>query len=221
MLIENGIEIIYEDEAIVVIYKPAMLASETDKVGAPDVVSTLRNYYTVNGGAKYIYLVHRLDQPVEGVMVLAKTKDAATILSRQITDHKFIKKYYAIITRESFPSEGVLEDYMIKDARTNLAKITSKADPRGKFAKLKYSVVKEWDDRRLLEVTLYTGRHHQIRLQLASRTAPILGDVKYGGQQTDRPLALCSHSLIFNHPVTGELKSFTIEPKGEDFSGVN
>lgn len=214
MELEQGIKILEEDQDIIVIYKPAGLATETREVTQKDVVSIVNAYLSPNGSC---YLIHRLDQPVEGVMVLAKNKEAAANLSRQISDHKFTKKYYAVITRESFPDEGILEDYMVKDARTNLAKITTKTDPRAKAAKLKYTVIKEWDDKKMLDITLYTGRHHQIRLQLASRTAPIVGDVKYGGGSTGRPLALCAHTIIFTHPVTDELKSYTINPLGEDF----
>ena len=95
--------------------------------------------------------------------------------------------------------------------------MVKESDPRGKKAVLRYRVVEQWDDRKLLDIDLYTGRHHQIRIQLASRTAPIIGDVKYGGVSTGHNLALCSHFISFNHPVTGERMGFDIKPKGEDF----
>ncbi len=210
-------EIFYEDESIVVCYKPAGLATQTKNIGEKDMESELSNYLKGKGESPEIHVVHRLDQPVEGVMVFAKTKAAATNLTKQLTDHSFKKHYYAIITRESFPDEGDLVDYLVKDNRTNLSKVVKDTDPRAKKASLKYRTVEEWDDRKLLDIELFTGRHHQIRIQLASRTAPILGDVKYGGISTGHNLALCSWSISFTHPTTGEPMTFTCKAKGEDF----
>lgn len=209
--------IIYEDDSIIVCYKPAGVATQTKNIGEQDMVSLLNNYLAEKGEKTTIHVVHRLDQPVEGVMVFAKTKEAANNLTKQITEHIFQKHYYAIITRESFPSEGDLVDYLVKDNRTNLSKVVKESDPRAKKASLKYHTVDEWDDRKLLDIELYTGRHHQIRIQLASRTAPILGDVKYGGVSTGHNLALCSYSIGFRHPKSGETVSYSIKPQGEDF----
>lgn len=210
-------EIIYEDDSIVVVYKPAGLATQTRNIGEKDMESELSNYLKAKGESPEIHVVHRLDQPVEGVMVFAKTKEAANNLTRQIADHSFKKHYYAIITRESFPDEGDLVDYLVKDNRTNLSKVVKENDPRAKKASLKYHTVDEWDDKKLLDIELFTGRHHQIRIQLASRTAPILGDIKYGGVSTGHNLALCSYSIGFTHPASGAPVEFQIKPKGEDF----
>ncbi|SDH90725.1 23S rRNA pseudouridine1911/1915/1917 synthase [Pseudobutyrivibrio sp. 49] len=210
-------EVLFEDDSIVVCYKPAGLATQTRNIGEKDMESELSNYLKANGESPEIHVVHRLDQPVEGVMVFAKTKAAANNLTRQIADHKFKKHYYAIITRESFPDEGDLVDYLVKDNRTNLSKVVSENDPRAKRASLSYHTIDEWDDRKLLDIELQTGRHHQIRIQLASRTAPILGDVKYGGVSTGHNLALCSYSIGFTHPTSGAQVEFQVKPKGEDF----
>lgn len=209
--------IIYEDDSIIVCYKPAGVATQTKNIGEKDMVSLLNNYLAEKGEKPTIHVVHRLDQPVEGVMVFAKTKEAANSLTRQITEHIFKKHYYAIITRESFPEEGDLVDYLVKDNRTNLSKVVKESDPRAKKAFLSYRTVEEWDDRKLLDIELGTGRHHQIRIQLASRTAPILGDVKYGGVSTGHNLALCSYSIGFKHPTSGEAVTYSITPQGEDF----
>ena len=166
--------IIYEDDSIIVCYKPAGVATQTKNIGQQDMVSLLNNYLAEKGDKPTIRVVHRLDQPVEGIMVFAKSQEAANKLTKQITDHVFTKKYYAIISRESFPDEGELVDYLVKDNRTNLSKIVRDNDPRAKKAVLKYKVVDQWDDRKLLDIDLFTGRHHQIRIQLASRTAPII-----------------------------------------------
>ncbi|SCZ76183.1 RluA family pseudouridine synthase [Pseudobutyrivibrio xylanivorans] len=210
-------EVLFEDDSIVVCYKPAGLATQTRNIGEKDMESELSNYLKAKGESPEIHVVHRLDQPVEGVMVFAKTKAAANNLTRQIAEHQFKKHYYAIITRESFPDEGDLVDYLVKDNRTNLSKVVSQNDPRAKKASLRYHTVDEWDDRKLLDVELFTGRHHQIRIQLASRTAPILGDIKYGGVSTGHNLALCSYSIGFTHPKSGAPVEFQVKPKGEDF----
>ena len=120
-------------------------------------------------------------------------------------------------TMEDDTKEGVLEDYLVKDGRKNRAMVVKPDDPRGKKARLSYRVVSEVDDMRLLDINLETGRFHQIRAQLASRTAPIFGDVKYGGVSTGRPLCLCAYDLRFTHPKTGERMEYEIHPKGEDF----
>ncbi len=210
-------EVLFEDEEIIVCYKPAGVATQTKNIGQADMESEVANYLSKKGEKPEVFVVHRLDQPVEGVMVFAKNQKSAAILSKQVTDRVFLKKYYAIITRGSFPEEGELIDYLVKDNMTNLSKVVKESNPRAKKAVLKYKTVDEWDDKRLLDIELHTGRHHQIRIQLASRTAPILGDVKYGGANTGRNLALCSHYIGFEHPTTKEKMEFSISPKGEDF----
>lgn len=210
-------DVLFEDKDLIVVYKPAGVPTQTKDVATKDMVSLVSAYRGEKGETAEIHVVHRLDQPVEGVMVMAKSKTAAAALTKQVTEHEFKKKYYAIISRESFPDEGVLEDYLVKDMRTNLSKVVKASDPRAKRALLSYKVVEQWDDRKLLDIELFTGRHHQIRIQLASRTAPILGDIKYGGIATGEPLALCSHYLCFKHPVNGEVMEFSIRPKGVSF----
>lgn len=210
-------EVMYEDDSIIVCYKPAGVPTQTKSVGQKDMVSLASNYLAEKGEKPEVFVVHRLDQPVEGVMVFAKNQKAASVLSKQITEHTFSKKYYCIISRESFPESGELVDYLVKDSRTNLSKVVKSNDPRAKKAVLNYRTVDQWDDKKLLEIDLYTGRHHQIRIQLASRTAPIIGDVKYGGISTGRNLALCSHFIGFEHPVSKKRMEFDIKPRGEDF----
>jgi 23S rRNA pseudouridine1911/1915/1917 synthase len=115
------------------------------------------------------------------------------------------------------PTQGVLEDYLVKDGRKQRAMVVKETDPRAKKARLTYRVISEVDDMRLLDITIESGRFHQIRAQLASRTAPIYGDVKYGGVSTGRPLCLCAYYLRFAHPKTGAMMEYEIHPKGEDF----
>ncbi|MCR4695577.1 MAG: RNA pseudouridine synthase [Pseudobutyrivibrio sp.] len=210
-------EVLFEDKDLIVCTKEAGVPTQTKNASQKDMESILAGYLKENGEEPRVFVVHRLDQHVEGVMVFAKNQKTASALSKQITDHTFVKKYYAIISRESFPDQGELVDYLVKDTRTNMSKVVKESDPRAKKASLKYRVIDTWDDKKLLDISLYTGRHHQIRIQLASRTAPIVGDVKYGGVATGRSLALCSHFIGFVHPTTGDRMEFDIKPTGEDF----
>ena len=211
-------EILYEDDAVIVCYKPAGMPTQSPTVTQMDMVSYLRNYRMTKGEEYYIGVIQRLDQPVEGVLAFAKTQEAAANLSLQVQRHTVEKRYYAIITRGIIPNEDTLVDYLVKDGRSNKAKVVTEKDPRGKKAILHYHVVDTIDDKKLIDIQLETGRHHQIRAQLASRTAPIFGDTKYGGVATGRPLCLCSYRLLFTHPLTGEKMEYQIAPKGEDFA---
>ena len=129
-------EVMYEDDSIIVCYKPAGVPTQTKSVGQKDMVSLASNYLAEKGEKPEVFVVHRLDQPVEGVMVFAKNQKAASVLSKQITEHTFSKKYYCIISRESFPESGELVDYLVKDSRTNLSKVVKSNDPRAKKAVL-------------------------------------------------------------------------------------
>lgn len=213
-------EVLHEDEDIIVCYKPAGLATQNAKTMEADMESLLKNYRKEKGEEPYIGVIQRLDQPVEGVLCFGKTKEATENLTRQLREHRITKKYYAIITRGNLPKEATLEDYLVKDGRKGRAMVVSESDPRAKKARLSYRVVSEVDDMRLLDITLETGRFHQIRAQLASRTAPIYGDVKYGGVSTGRPLCLCAYQSRFLHPKTGQPLEYTINPKGEDFADL-
>lgn len=212
------LEILYEDEDILVCHKPAGVATQTAKVTEQDMVSLIRNYRVEKGESDYVGVIHRLDQPVEGILVFAKNAASAAILGKELKMHQFAKYYYAIVTRESIPREGILEDYVVKDGRKNRAMIVTEDNPRAKKARLSYKVVHQIDDRTLLDIHLDTGRFHQIRVQLAGRTAPILGDVKYGGTKTGESLCLCAYRLQFTHPVREEGMNFVIRPHGKEFS---
>ena len=213
-------EIIYEDKYIIVCVKPAGIATQSKKIGAEDMVSLLKKHLAEESGSSgepYLAVIHRLDQPVEGVLVFAKNAAAAAILGKELKARQFAKYYYAIVTRENIPETGVLEDYVVKDGRKNRAMVVTESNPRAKKARLSYEVVKRRDDRSLLEIHLDNGRFHQIRVQLASRTAPILGDVKYGGSRTGEPLCRCSYRLQVTHPVSEEGMDFSIKPRGREF----
>lgn len=211
------LEILFEDEDVLVCYKPAGIATQSGHTTEQDMVSLIKNYRRKKGEDVYVGVIHRLDQPVEGLLVFAKNAAASAILCRELKERQLAKNYYAIVTREHIPQQQTLEDYIVKDGRKGRAMIVHESNPRAKKARLSYEAIGKIDDRTLLNISLETGRFHQIRIQLASRTAPILGDVKYGGTRTGKPLCLCAYRLRFVHPVTEEGMTFEITPKGEEF----
>ena len=174
----------------------------------------------------YLAVIHRLDRPVGGIMVLAKTQEAAAELSDQVQDGTMIKYYQAILTGELPDEYGTLEDYLVKDGRTNTTKVVAKGTKGAKKAVLDYEVldVLETDEGVLsyVLIQLLTGRHHQIRVQMANQGAGIWGDTKYNPrfQKVKRryqQIGLYATRLEFDHPVTGEHLVFKNEPEGEAF----
>ncbi|MBQ1688411.1 MAG: RluA family pseudouridine synthase, partial [Lachnospiraceae bacterium] len=223
------IQILYEDAAIVVCVKPAGMPVQSDRSLDLDLVNWLKNYRCQKEGIKnpYIGLVHRLDRPVGGVMVFAKTKEAAKSLSRQIQENLTEKRYRCIVAK-ALPDQlhqpaTELTDYLKKDGRSNCSTIVSKADPAGKCAKLQYTVLGVKGDTSLLEVRLLTGRHHQIRVQMAAHVAGLVGDTKYHseGQALGRGvgIALYSYAIGFTHPVNKKKMHFTHLPEGSLWEG--
>jgi 23S rRNA pseudouridine1911/1915/1917 synthase len=224
------IEIIYEDEDLIVCYKPAGVATQTRRLGQPDMESMLKNHValagrkTGGGGVPFVGVVHRLDQPVEGVMVFAKTPQAAADLSEQVKKRSFGKKYYALVelpegcdtfaSAAGLPEQGTLCDAILFAPRENFSRIVPEGTKGAKKAKLDYEVVTQKEGCALLSITLHTGRHHQIRAQLAHRNTPICGDTKYGTNKQGQ-LCLCSYSIRFSHPKDGRDMVFAITPHNE------
>lgn len=206
--------ILFEDKDLIVCHKPAGLATQTQRLGQPDMVSELKNYLK----SPYVAVIHRLDQPVEGVLVFAKNQKVAAALTRQVTEHTMHKKYLALVCGQPAETPQTLVDYLVKDSKTNLARISTGQDQLAKQARLTYRKLSQIaPEIALLEVDLYTGRHHQIRVQLSHAGFPLLGDTKYGNSQSlqlsrekgIKVVALCAYSLEFSHPVTGEEMQFT------------
>ena len=207
-----NIEILYEDAQVIVCHKPAGVATHTKRIGQQDMESMVRNYVVSKGGTPYIGIVHRLDQPVEGVMVFARTKEAAAALSRQVQTKAADKFYYAVTEGVPKQKKGILEDYLLRDGKSNLSKVVSEKTPGAKKAVLEYEVLEENGVQALLGIQLDTGRHHQIRVQLSHAGFPITGDRKYNatGSKSAR-LMLCSYKIGFEHPVTKKRMEFEIE----------
>lgn len=213
------IRVIYEDESVLVVYKPAGIATQTARIGQKDMESMLRNARAEKGEEPYIGIVHRLDQPVEGVMVFAKTKDAAAKLSKQVQSRAIGKHYYAVTTQIPESTEGTLTDYLFFQKRENVSVVTGAEHKGAKKAELAYVVMAETSAHALLDIQLKTGRHHQIRAQLSHMGCPISGDGKYGQTESKRTvqLALCSYRIAFDHPVNGKRMEFSIVPEGKSF----
>ena len=285
----NTFEVIYEDDSILVCYKPAGIATQTKRLGQQDMESLLKNYRAKKKETPYIGIVHRLDQPVEGVMVFAKTQKATAELSRQVQQRSIGKRYYAISrvsevqkiqmkgnqnqknqmqkrqtqdtqegeSRVGADAEGylTLTDYLTFDAKKNLGAVVSKEEGlnqqetkqsakenvgrksrqtsdnisgkktrrygNAKKAVLEYKICGVHEDKVMLDILLHTGRHHQIRLQMANAGYPLVGDQKYGESQRKEQLALCSYFIEFVHPDTKKKMTFSIKPKNELFEEFN
>lgn len=214
-----GLNILYEDEELLVIKKDAGIPVQAGKMRIMDMQGLIkRELYQRNpkGGEPYLGLIHRLDQPVEGVMVFAKTPAAAANLSRQVTDGRMKKHYLALLCGKPKENEGTLVDYLLKDGRTNTSLVVSKDVMDAKCSKLNYRVLKQGETTTLVEVELLTGRHHQIRVQTANAGWPLYGDTKYNPAFQNpteyvQP-ALCAYKLSFVHPKTKKTMEFSITP---------
>ncbi len=211
----------HEDDSILVCYKPAGIPTQTKQVGTKDLVSMMKNH--VKGG--YLALINRLDQPVEGIVLFGKTKEAADFLTKQLQQHHMKKQYMALVT--GTPKErDDLEDFLIKDGKTNESRVVSSNTPMAKKATLHYELVKQvlrengQETISQLEILLNTGRHHQIRVQCAHAGIPLVGDSKYGGMMGEkaeqyiqpRTVALCAYKLTIIHPNTKKEMVFQVMP---------
>ncbi len=214
------VEILYEDKAVIVCHKMAGMAVQTARPGEKDMVSELKNYLAKGqGGIPYLGVVHRLDQPVEGLIVFARNAAAAAALSEQVRQGGGMhKEYLARIYGHLSEDEGRLEDHMIKDKGSNLSRTVAEGTSGAQKAVLEYTKLESTQETELLRILLHSGRHHQIRVQLSSRNVPILGDTKYGsaealsyaGQHGINRLCLVASCLEFEHPVSGTGQHFEL-----------
>ena len=211
------LKVIYEDNHLLVIEKPVNIPMQEDASKDEDLLSMAKAYikekYSKPGDV-YLGLVHRLDRPVGGVCVFARTSKAAGRLSRQIQDHAFRKQYLAVVEDNGLKDSGHFEDFLLKDEKTN----TVRVDPKGKKAILDYEVLKRKDGLALVAVDLLTGRSHQIRVQFSSRNHPLWGDQRYNpNAKKGQQIALWSHRITCQHPVSKQLLSFESEASGYPF----
>ena len=234
--------IIYEDSHICVCHKPSGLAVQNASFGRKDLESILKTYYFEQTGKSnpYLGIVHRLDQPVEGVLVFALNGKAAAELNRQMTSGGIEKIYLAVTAGHITQEKAVLEDWLKKDNRTNSSAVVPAGTAGAKKAVLSYEVIEQKETgnktggeavregqeaepteiRSLLRIHLDTGRHHQIRVQMAHAGMALVGDKKYNYDKEENgqePLALCSAKLGFRHPVTKKKMEFQVVPTGSAF----
>lgn len=217
---EPNIEIIYEDKHLLIIDKPHNVLSQEDHTGDPDVLNLCKSYLgkkEEGSGSVYLGLVHRLDRPVGGLMLLAKTSKAAAKLARQMRD-RLIQKTYWAVTHGEPPANGVLTHHLLKNRQTNVVETVSPDNKKSKKAILSFARLKQSEDLSLLSIHLQTGRPHQIRVQLSAEGYPIWGDYKYGlrDQPDGRIIALRSSELSFEHPATGEQMFFELSQPDEE-----
>ena len=212
------LKVIYEENHIIVVEKIPNVPSQSDKTGDIDMLTMVKQYikekYNKPGNV-YLGLVHRLDRPVGGIMIFAKTSKAASRLSDQVREKVFKKKYLAVVDGKIENKSGTLEDYLYKDERNNISKVVNKNKKNAKFAKLDYEVIKydEVKNLSLVKVNLHTGRHHQIRVQLSNFGHSIFGDQKYGTRGQGKQIALWAYELTINHPITKEEMTFKDLPE--------
>ena len=212
------LKVIYEDNHIIVVEKIPNVPSQSDKTGDIDMLTMVKQYikekYNKPGNV-YLGLVHRLDRPVGGIMIFAKTSKAASRLSDQVREKVFKKKYLAVVDGKIENKSGTLEDYLYKDERNNISKVVNKDKKNAKLAKLDYDVIKYDEVKKLslVKVNLHTGRHHQIRVQLSNFGHSIFGDQKYGTRGQGKQIALWAYELTINHPITKEEMTFKDLPE--------
>lgn len=272
----NTNRILYEDNHILVCHKPAGIATQTARIGQADMVSEMENYLarSLSQGSRqdkterklphgrgngikqpHIYVVHRLDQPVEGILVFAKQQAAAAALSAQAAGDEMEKEYLALVCdlrEDAAAGSGILTDYLLKDGKTNLSRVVPSEVKGAKEARLSYEILQDisWEaaaavkEKRdgcsenvgtekqlqcaVIKIRLYTGRHHQIRVQMANAGLPLLGDRKYAPKEAIalserlgiRDVALCAYRLSFFHPQTKERMQFERKPEGAAFQSI-
>lgn len=219
----NNLNILFEDNHIIVVEKKPGILSQKDITNDPNIISIIKEYlvhkYNKPGDA-FLGSIHRLDRMVGGVMVFAKTSKALERLQKQMRDRQIKKKYYALVWGEVNDYDK-LEDYIIKDESVPRAFVVDKNTNGAKYALLTYNKVKSIkylnQTLSMVDISLETGRYHQIRIQFASRNHPIYGDQKYGKKFNKQGiiLGLWAYSLSFIHPITKEEMTFIEYPKSK------
>ena len=215
--------IVYEDKDQIVIHKPAGVATQTARLGEKDLVSEVKNHIAKEEGKTnpYVAVINRLDQPVEGIVLFAKNEKVAAALSRQMQDGSMQKYYLAAIFGHMEKEKDTLTDYLEKDARTNRSRVVSVTSKDAKKAMLEYNVIATFGKMQFVRIHLLTGRHHQIRVQFSHREHPLIGDTKYGSDESTalsreanaKVPVLCAYKLTWRHPETKKEMNVSIVPE--------
>lgn len=212
----NNFKVLYEDNHIIVVVKPVNVLSQEDHTKDLDMLTMVKSYikekYNKPGNV-YVGLVHRLDRMTSGVMVFAKTSKGASRLNEQIRQNKMEKKYFALVEGKT-PNTGTLIDYLYKNEELVKSFVTEDKN-KGKRAELRFETQKVGKNQSLVDVSLITGRHHQIRVQFSNAGYPLVGDSLYGAK-TQGPMRLHAYYLSFLHPITKEKLEFFENPLWKD-----
>jgi 23S rRNA pseudouridine1911/1915/1917 synthase len=202
--------VLHEDNHIIIVNKASGEIVQGDKTGDTPLVETVRAYikekYNKPGNV-FCGLTHRLDRPVSGVVIFAKTSKALERINNMLKNHEIKKTYWAIVKNTPKQASGTLVNYLVRNEKQNKSYAYNTEKPNSKRAELNYQIIGQSDRYTLLEVNLITGRHHQIRCQLAAMGCPIKGDLKYGFDRSnpDGSISLHARSVEFTHPVSKEL----------------
>ena len=201
--------VVYEDNHIIIVYKESGEIVQGDKTGDTPLSDIVKDYIKEKyqkPGNVFLGVVHRLDRPVSGLVVFARTSKALSRLNEMFRTGEVHKTYWAITKNMPAIEEGRLEHWLVRNERQNKSYAYAKEKPGAKKDVLEYKMIGRTDNYSLLEVRLLTGRHHQIRCQLAAMGCPIKGDLKYGAQRSnpDGSISLLSHRVEFVHPVSKE-----------------
>ena len=213
----DTLNVIYEDNHVIVVIKPQNIPTQEDESKDKDLLTMVKEYIKEKDnkpGNVFVGLVHRLDRPTGGVMVFAKTSKAASRLSAQIAENELKKRYLAVVLGKPREKRLKLVNYLQKNARTNTVQVVPELTTGAKRAELEYEVLESKEKVSLVDVKLYTGRSHQIRVQMKHIGCPVYGDVKYGGDKLAKGhnLALWAYELKFVHPTTKENMTFKVYP---------
>lgn len=216
----EDLKVVYEDNHLIVVVKPQNLPTQEDESKDKDLLTIVKEYIKVKEnkpGNVYVGLVHRLDRPTGGVMVFAKTSKAASRLTEQIQNGDLKKRYLAVINGKPREKRGKLVNFLQKNARTNTVNIVPELTTGAMRAELDYEIIEEKEKVSLADISLHTGRSHQIRVQMKNIGCPVYGDVKYGGDKLAKGhnLALWAFELKFIHPTTKENMTFKVYPPEE------
>lgn len=219
------LEVLYEDNHLLIVNKPNNILVQKDTTGDIALEDIAKQYIKEKynkPGEVFLGVVHRIDRPVSGIVVFARTSKALTRINEQFKLKEVTKKYLAIVKQIPQPEKATLVHFIYRDTKTNKSKAYNKPFKDAKESSLTYSVLRKSDNYTLLEIDLHTGRHHQIRCQLATIGSPIKGDLKYGFPRSNENggISLHAHSIEFNHPVTKEKIKITAPPPNEKLWNV-
>ncbi len=214
------LKVLYEDNHLIAVVKPAGLATQGDETGDICLMDVVKDYLKEKynkPGKVFLGLLHRLDRPVSGIVLFAKTSKGASRLSEQIRNHEMKKEYSALVTGKMKNKKGTLINFLKHNEKNNKAEIFDREVADSQRAELDYEVVKEIKGNTLVKINLKTGRHHQIRAQFAHLGHPLIGDIKYGAEKPlpDKSIALFADKLTFK-TATGD-KEIVLEYNDFDY----